>query len=523
MQAQVSNKEMSAGGPSESEKGNCPCQPHSDIQELNDPRLLRAVSKEHNIDSTKSLVAAYNATTDKTERAVLLGWLLKYSRRIEECLTPESVLEYSELAKIAPRSMHDKDLLRNLLRALSSCVRQGEFLRPNFAVALYRALVHVDPSVYGGVAQLVVVAKKLLSSLSPEPTLSIENYDQHETTFLALHQAFYLIHKTNQTGIHEKEKRDLRRSIAEKEKELELSCEYYPVNFHFKALRQTVERFEVREPISHIWQAMWCGLCGFLHVLHCLRNLTNCDIDPTAIVDAFRGLRQETVAFGVSKRPWFDKFRTLMVTRLEASKDEAKLAAFGSECDTAMESQRTIKGDDSKALRYGIIQEIKMLANQGSCEDVRQEATAKLIDLATNHAVGEGWNHDSDLLLALLNALHEIHVTGECKPITAEALLETVQRSQDHANETLATWLGDCTMDDKLQMQQRREEANRECEKVFTSIGRDVGYLPLATIRANVEDLKKKYLHDNFAKVNIPPILLRSNQDHVRFQGAPFI
>ena len=385
MKAQAPDEGPSDIGISASEFADRPIIEDLGVAEVYNPKLLRAISMKRNIYNTKSLVAAYNATTDKNERAVLLGWLLKYGERSDDCLRQQTVLEYSELARIAHRSIRDKALLRSLVHTLCSCVRQREFLRPDFAVALHGALARIDPSVYSGAAELLAMAKKLLSSLSPEPNLSEENYAEHEETFLVLHQVLHMVHRTNQTGIREREKKELRRSIAEKETEMELSSEHYPVNYHFKALWQAVERFEVKDPSSHMAQGMWCGLCGFLHVFHCLRNLMNLDIDPAAIADAHRRLRREAVAFGVPKRPWFDTLRSLMASRLEASRDEGKLPLFVSEYDTAMESLRkTIKGEDLKALRFGILQELRQLAIQTSSKIVREEVAKKLLTLTTS-------------------------------------------------------------------------------------------------------------------------------------------
>ena len=70
-------------------------------------------------------------TTENNKRAVLLGWLLKYEEQSDDFLRPHAVLEYSQLARIASRSIRDKGFLRNRVYTLCSCVRQGEFLDRN--------------------------------------------------------------------------------------------------------------------------------------------------------------------------------------------------------------------------------------------------------------------------------------------------------------------------------------------------------------------------------------------------------
>ena len=509
MQVQVVEEEPTAGGPSEVEEHNCAYSPHSDVQELNDPKLLRAVSKKLNIDSTKSLVSAYNSTTDKTERSVLLPWLRQYNTRNEEFSRPETFLDYAELAKVVPCTSQDEGLLRDFVRAL--CRRshecEGEILHENVAKALFSSLTWIESSVCDEPGQLRNLATDLMSSLSSRLELTRQNFSAYEASFLAIHQVFFLSHIISRGRMPEEDQNDLRRAIVMKRKEMRRSITYYPVRFYFELIQQAIERLETEDAPSRITSAgrfAVSGLWGAAHTLHFFRRLAVGDINPAILKDLYMKLRDAIANAGVSQRQWYDLLQVLISARLCALKAPAKIELFISAYDFVMEKQSEMRhNEDQKALRYGIIQEIKMLANQGPCENVRQEATSKLIDLATNHAVGEGWNHDADLLLALLDALHEIHVTGECKPITADALLETVRLSQDHAKETLATWLGDDTMEDKLRKQQRREEANRECEKVFTSIGRNVGYLPLATIRANVEDLRSRYLAEDFAIVSV--------------------
>ena len=528
MQAQVLDEESSVGEPSIFEDRSHPCPPNSDVQELHDPEFLRVVSKERSIDSTKSLVAAYNATTDKSERGVLLPWLRQYNTRSEECLRPQTVFEYAELAKIVPRTGQDKRLLRDFIGALHCHLRKckGEFLHENLAKALFSSLTWIESSVCDKPGQLRILAADLVSSLSSRVELTGQNFFQYEATFLAIHQVFLLLHEIRRYKLLEDEKEKFRQAIEQKKKEMKSSMQHYPVRFNFELIQQAVERLETEDAPSRITQAGSQALSVLhsgVHILHLLRDLAVWRIDPAAVKEAYMKCR-DTIAKGrVSEKQWYDLLQTLTATRLHALRTSANIELFNNVYEMVMEAQKKIKhGEEKKALTYGIIQEIKMLANQGSCADLRKEATTKLIEVATNTAVLESWNDDSDLLVALLVAVHESHMIGEYKPRTAEALREMVRFCPDHARKTLATWLDGATMEAKLQMQ-LQIQTNPQCREIFVSIGRDVGYLPLATIRENVEDLKKKYLHDNFAKVNASLTLIRSNEDRVRFKGASFV
>ena len=505
MQPQAPDEGPSSGRPSASRIRGRPAVEHSVVKERHDPKLLRAVAYKRDIDSTESLVTAYNAATAEDERAVLLGWLCKYHERSADCLTPKAVLDYVELANLAPRSTKEKDIVKDLISDLTSCICEGSFLPPSFAAALYSALVHVDPSEYDDAEQLVVVARRLLGSLTREPKLTRKTFAKHEATFLALHQTFFLLREANQNDIDEKEKQEFRRTIAEKERLMELSCKHYPVNFHFKALRQAAERLKDEDAASRAAQTKqyaMCGLCGFVDVFHFLRNLARGDIDPTAIEEAYVRNQAAIDNIGVPKRPWFDRLRSLTAKRLEASKDETKLEHFWSEFDVAMESQqKMIEGEELKALRFGIIQEMRLSARRAACEAMRKESTAKLVMLATGRAIFEEWFADEDVFTAFLDALHEIHIAGDDNQETAEAFRQMQQSCEGRTESTFRAWLGGGVIEDKLETRDR-QEACAEHNAIFVKIARAVGYVPLHTIRSNIKDLKERYKHDSFAKVS---------------------
>ena len=478
------------------------------VEERCDPKLLRAIVKKNNIDSTRSLVAAYNATTDDNERAVLLGWLSKYHERREDCLTPKTVLEYAELVNIAPRSVREEDIIKNLFDDLCSCIPEGRFLTPSFAAALYKALVHVDPSVYGGVAELVVVTRKLLGSLSARPKLERENFWVYRKSFLALQQTLYLLQKSNQSGIEEDTKQKIRQALAKKERDLEQSCKYYPVKFCFQALRQSVKRLGVKDT-SRIAKAARCIRCGIL-VVYCvdsfLGKCATADIDPEGIEKAFKKARdvvndmmESNADKKESKRPWFDSLWNLMEARMEeAAKNEMKLDFLVSVSSITIENQRRMENvEDLKALRFGIIDELGMLAIEGWSESTRREATIMLADMTTQQAISEGWIRDDDILIALLDVIHEVHKTGQYTEKTEEALTALYRYSESSASDAMMAWLDGRSMEEKLAARSP-QKTRLEHKELLTKTGRDVGRA--ISIR---EDLEEMYLCDSFATVSV--------------------
>ena len=504
MQTQALGDESSAGGPSASESGGTSRQPDSNVQRRNAAKLLRAVAKKYDIVSTKSLVAAYNATTDANERTVLLDWLFKYGEAKEDFLRPTAVLDYAELAKIAYVSEQDAEVLRKLVYDIGSLIRPDEFLDTNVAKALYTTLTWVDATVYDP-AQLLVLATKLLSSLSSELRLTKHNFTKYEITFLCIHQVFFLLQIIGRGYTLEEEKKLLRQTIAKKREAMKLSVLHYPVFFHFELLQQAVERLEIEDEPSRLTRAARytaSGLYGGMHVINLLRRLAGGDIDPTSIEDAYRKGRAAIARVGVSEQEWYDILQILTAARFGALKEDKKCKLLALAYDTAMEGQhKTTRENHQKALRFGIVQEMRLLASdKSSSKHSRKEATTKLVELATNQAISENWIHDGDILTEILDSLHIMHSVGEQNEEIAEVLEKIEQSCDEGARGTLTTWLNDNTIEEKLQMR-RHGDTNKDRDDVFIKTGATVGYLHPYTICSNIEDLKEMYLHDNFATV----------------------
>ena len=348
--------------------------------------------------------------------------------------------------------------------------------------------------------------KKLLYSLSSELRLTKHNFANREANFLALHQVLFLLQSIGRGNLLEKEKKELRGAIVQKREEMELSSMYYPVSFLFELIQQAVERLEIEDIPSGLTKAKRYTASGLyigMHVFHFLRKLAGGDIDPVSIEDAYRKGRAAIVNGGVSELEWYDILQILTAARLSALKEEKKSELLALAYDVVMEGQRkTTREANQKALRYGIVQEMRLLvSDKGSSQDGCKKASTKLVELATNQAISENWTHDADILTAILDALRVIYTMGEESQETAEALEKIKQSCDESARETLTVWLNANTIQGKLQILSQ-EDTSKQREDLFVKTGAVVGYLHPSTIRSNIEDLKRTYLHDDFATVS---------------------
>ena len=254
--------------------------------------------------------------------------------------------------------------------ALASRIRPGEFLNENVAKALLNALTWVDATVYDDPAQLIVLAKKLLFSLSSDLRLTKHNFAKYEANFLALHHVFLLLHSIGRGYLLEEEKKELRRVVAQKKEEMKLSIAYYPVFFHFELIQQAVERLEIENAPSRSAQVTRyaaSGLYGGMHVFHFLRKLAGGDIDPTSVEDAYRKGRAAIANLGVLEHEWYDILQILTAARLSALKEEKKCELLALAYNVTIEGQRkTRRANDQKTLRFGIVHEMRLLQVTGT-------------------------------------------------------------------------------------------------------------------------------------------------------------
>ena len=124
-----------------------------------------------------------------------------------------------------------------------------------------------------------------------------------------------------------------------------------------------------------------------------------------------------------------------------------------------------------------------------------------LVALATNQAISENWVHDADILTEILDSLLIVHKINEQNQETADAIRKIQQSCDGQVRKTLSAWLDGNTMEEKLQIQ-CQEDTYNEHEDLLAKTGATVGYLHPSTIRSNIEGLKRRYLHDNFATVS---------------------
>ena len=464
-------------------------------------RKLRALLRQMSIDSTASLVRAYNGTA--TEQ-LLHKCLRIYSEKKWQYVNPDTVMEYVELCKMKPRTDDDKEILGEVVSVLTGRIPDGEFAVESVAEALYRSLLWTPPALFQeDVTKLVALADKLTASLHPTPRLTKTNFLAHEATFKALHEVFVLMQRTAREKVIMEEKKRFQSNLKAKRSSMGDSCKYYPVQYYFRLIEQSIQRLELDEEPAPTAEAVKCLICtgwGLLHIVYTARRMATGIFSPFDLRLQLSELRQLMDSREPAERQWYDLLQALCFAGRESVEDHQKLEIFEEGYKTVEAAVWKMRrcNKDGKALLFGLIQELRHLALSEGSGEVRRSGSSKLFALAETISTS-AWVKDKDIVEALLGSLHAFHSTGDDTAAALQSMQLIVSVDTPTVKRAVRDWLGGMSFEAKLGEAVRRPP--EPSGDLFCAIGREFNHIPLHEARNNVEQLKNRYRSDKFAKV----------------------
>ena len=488
--------------------------PGTFLRERDEPKLLRALSIQHDIKRTMELVRTYNRTDDMDERNVLYKWLESFSKNKERCLRPNAIFQYAELAKIKTRSERDIDLVKTMLGDIRQIIPTDRFAEKNTGLALYRALLWIDSKVADDVSTMVSLAEKLLASLCPTQELYAETFEEVEGTFLALPLIIHHIQKVAPYRLCWYEKQDLRTLAVKKRQVLMDSFTYYPARFHYELLEQSIKRLNARQHVPFSARMLQCPLlkcCNAVQTINSFRSSFSVSTKRVTLEDTIEEIREIAKAPRVREDQWYMLLQALTAAKLQTVKDETHMELFMKVVEAVMECQQKMRGREGiKKLRFGLVHELCQLLTFGSIE-VREKAEDELLLLATSRVNDENWFKDTDIFDAVIRAVHQVHTRG-IRPTETTTILRTLSDTPGPLHKkAFLTWLGSGSLEDKLNMMPEARQSLAHRDELSAEIGEKVGYIPLEEVHRNIDDLKQKYLDMSFAMViSLYPVHLNS-------------
>ena len=385
------------------------------------------------INSTATLVAAYNTSEVDEERDVLFSRLEKYAEWFEEHmhrhLQDGMLEEYAQLAGIMLRGNRDRKLLMRVLSSLGERAYQKRHTEPAVILAIAQFLQTVDENVFSGAsADLLDLTDDLLAKLNPRKNdFSKGNHNTHCAILFALHQTMLALQRISPHELDPNDEGGVYCQFKDKLQKILQRSMYYPTRFQALIVEENLRRLASDAPgiaSARTGRRLLSGLSGFGYVCRAVRAVLVADIDPEAIEMAYQLLKAACSSNSIQNSSWFECLSHLNEAVLVSVQDEEKLDALTKCTESILAALRQMRDlQDQKALLYGMICQLRVLALEGETSELRRSASQELMYVGTQCVACEGWDKESDIIETLLQALRDVHLKGENRELTEPALI----------------------------------------------------------------------------------------------------
>ena len=324
------------------------------------------------------------------------------------------------------------------------------------------ALAKIDVAIFeGDPTHLMHLANDMLAKLDPQDIpLTKETYPTHGATLFALHQALICIKKVANRQLDSADDHGVYQRYKEALENIAKERHYYPYCYQAMLIGQSLKMLEKEGPSSVLLDGcrrFFFGAYGILCAMQGVRSLAAFEFDHGAFESALSNVRTAVGSRTVKNEKWHDDLLDIYQASLKAIRQPKFFAAFKNcvqeKCTVALSMKKSAR----KALRYGVIDQIRMLCIHGPTNDVRSESLGLLLNLGERsvceRSACDGWGEDSEIFEALLDALLSVH--GELKRNEAAAVvvaLETMIAAGCHNKGPfdIESWLGSKSLAEKL-------------------------------------------------------------------------
>ena len=409
-------------------------------------------------DSTAALVKDFNDAQTTQKRQVLVQCIGWFSKEAVETLTTADLQAYSALAHIQADTPANRELLASYFNSLCNKVKQGQYGEKPLIEALEYTLQNMDSQVFDGDPEpLIRLGNDLLDRLDPRKNALIKKaYPTYRSTLYALHQTLVLIKLIGVQGqLDSTKEQGLYRQFEAKIQALSDNTEHYPIVYHARLLEQSLKRLKEHEKLSgRILKRGFHFLQGAAYSGQVVLGAIQIGLEVDAIKEAYDHFKEALTRQGIKAEDWYDWHHTMNYASLLSLKDARKYKdVFEKELAVllpALKDKKIKHQEGRQALRFGVVQQLRMLALDSPIDTVREASTKKLVELAQ---VKE-WGGKTNVMEGLLDGLAEIakHSQGAEKEQAKKALeklnssLEEPasfwERREAAAQKAITAWLG---------------------------------------------------------------------------------
>lgn len=425
-------------------------------------RIHAIVEREH-ITSTEALVNALNTSRETEKLRVLhevacfyFSWF--QAQRVDH-LTAGQIKESMYFGKLHAGHQFNSDLLCQWCQTLCQGLHQAVSAEANIAEGLERALRSIDgPVLRNNPGMLTALLQELMAKVDQLTEFTREMYKKKMPTLVTLNRAIFMQDKfskgsldlVSEDGVYGRFTRLLQRIVGS-------PSTYYPFRYQCEMITQELSSLESGE----------CGPSAVPRsVIRILQSISKLPLDVSdedkqmalkkagkALKDVFKNAdMSETWQHPISALHW-------LVAKVFKKPELGKLMADA--LDGLYDNARCCQDKEARiAVRFGIIEQLRIFVQHGWNEDIQSTSLAKLLTLA-EQSDKNGWGDDKEIFEALLDALCDIYSCDQHK-IVVQNVLETVSTFQDPAMaEFYDSWCGG--QPPKVRLESQQELETREC------------------------------------------------------------
>ncbi|GMH46053.1 hypothetical protein BSKO_14017 [Bryopsis sp. KO-2023] len=485
--------------------------------------LWTRMAKE-DITSTEALVEALNAAQIPEDRSALQEWARAYIEWFNgepignlTLRQGAALKEYSLLAGIQPNSTQQKDILREYFDSLHRKIQEDRLGSASLIEAMEYTLQTMDSDMFErDPTPMFQLGDEFFAKLDPARTIFTKAaYRTHRSMLYVLHQTLRLIQQISPNQLDPNQEDGLYTRFRTKMQAISESAQYYPVCYHARLLEQSLQCLASagNEACFHDrLRRAGKGLQGILFFYRGVKALATLDVDMDSFKTGYHSLQAAFTSKRIRAESWYGWHQAMQHACLLNMEDAAQHHVF-TECLRGLQKKEASmsRPADRKVLRFGLVQQLCLLALEGATAEVRKACVEELVSLANR----ECWLEDFDILEELLESLAVIAVysQGDKEKEDAEVALEVLTGGtlggKAPVQEGIKAWLGCQTLEEKLNILSS-PGAGPALGSLFNRINEMLRKGPREAFQAlqtplSIQEvhqaLRDHYLHANFAQV----------------------
>ena len=467
---------------------------------------LQQLMSQHSVPDNNNLLAALNAAPPQEQSQWIEAAIQWLANQPIENLSPAAIRDYAALAHVQV-TPENRELLKRYFHTLGKKVEE-EAGDESLITALAYALAHLDPAIFAGdPTTLKELADSLLKKLDPtKRDFSKNDYRSARPTLEALSQTLLLLKKVAPPSFIVREG-SLYQSFRDRMKAIADQAQYYPVTYHARILKQTLQLLEDPQiDWESNFRSVFQGLLGAANLVAVSQGLASLELKPAELQEGIDLLQQAFAGQRIQPKAWYRELLSLEEKMVQCLQQQ-ELAPYPEPAaleqqaqslreqgdDLSILGQQSIQRD-CKTFCFGIAIQLSTLALCGPTPTVRTGSIERLIALVQPAA----WGSDTNVMAGLLDGLALVAAQSQAargreaamarqvlealaaepasdssgQPRALERLFHHPQSLQDAASKAFSLWLAGEELASKLQrfQEQTTEQAPRDEERLVTHV-----------------------------------------------------